>query len=204
MGFGYLWEITARRYVMKNRNRILRGIQRGDEKILREIYQDYYPMVQAYVTKNNGTEQDAGDLFHDSLIVVFQKSRQKDFNISCRFSTYLYAVCRNLWLKKLRNRKKMPLEENMPFPDNMEGIDHEGIYSEPEAQKRRIFSRCFARLSEACQKILTMSMEGSSVDQITTLMGHSTKQHTLNRKYRCKEALKKMVQNDPEYPELYT
>jgi len=160
-------------------------------------------MVQAFVSKNNGSAEDAADLFHDALVVIFEKSQKNTFAISCRFSTYLYAVCRNLWLKKLRQRKNMPLEASQHVPEQPFIEEAPGLYTDTEAQKKKIFQRCFAKLSEACQNILSLSMEGRSVDDISSEMGHSSKQHTLNRKYRCKETLKKLVKQDPDYPDLY-
>lgn len=57
------------------------------------------------VKVHSGTETDAEDLFQDGLDMMWRKVNDETFQLTSGFGTYFYAVCHNLWMKKLRRRK---------------------------------------------------------------------------------------------------
>ena len=48
---------------------ILDHISRGDESALDYLYKKYYPMMTKMVLKNNGTIEEANDVYQDALII---------------------------------------------------------------------------------------------------------------------------------------
>ena len=85
---------------------IIDGILNGSSVVLDRLYQLYFPMVVKLVTRNNGTEDDAKDIFQEALMVLYDKIQRKDLTLSSSFKTYLYAVCKNLWLKSLYKKDR--------------------------------------------------------------------------------------------------
>src|SRR5512145_981103 len=164
-------------------NELFQGLIAHDESVLKEYYVLYFHNVRRYVLSNSGSEEDARDLFQDVLMVLFQKSRNKSFMLSCSLGTFVYSVSRRLWLKELTRRRKV----------SHESLDHEDfvdldsdIEMISDKNERMVFYRiCFERLSEACRKVLALSAEGFSVAEITLLMGYTSEQYTRNRRYRC-------------------
>ncbi len=59
-------------------------------------------MVNRFVTNNNGTTNDAQDIFQDVMLVFVEKVRQDDFHLTASAKTYLMAITKHLWLKKRR------------------------------------------------------------------------------------------------------
>src|SRR5438105_3491460 len=71
----------------------------------------YFPVIKKLVLKNNGTKQDAEDIYQEALIILMRKSREANFMLTCSVNTYLYSVCRFLWNDRLKARnKKMVVE----------------------------------------------------------------------------------------------
>ncbi len=124
---------------------ILEKISRGDEKALEYLYRKYYRMMTNVVIKNNGSEQEAKDIYQDALIVFWQKVISNQLTLTSKISTYLYSVCLNLWRKELDRKSRLSHEEH----DSAE-------YMNDEAEERKVIIHdCINQLGDTCQKILT-------------------------------------------------
>lgn len=166
---------------------LLKGLVTRDEKMLRVFYAKYFEMVRCYIRDNNGNEEDARDIFQDTLLVLFQKARKETIQLTCSLGTYLYSISRYLWLKELARRRWIT-----PNPVDLdECVDATADISQISEQNERIFlyRLHFERLSKDCQQVLSLFMEGRSIAEITLLMGYSSEQYTRNRRYRCKCSL---------------
>jgi RNA polymerase sigma factor (sigma-70 family) len=177
---------------------IIEGLRLRSDYIIKYIYQELFPMILYLVTKNNGSEEDAEDIFQDSLIVVFKKIKANELDLTCSFRTYIYSVSRNLWLQKLSKQKQFSRE----FSDVETYITmSDYILSEKkqdEIEKFRLYQQHFLTLGDDCQKVLMLFMKKVSLRDIATEMGFKTEKYAKTRKYLCKEELKKRIINDPK------
>lgn len=177
---------------------ILEGLRLRSDYIIKYIYQELFPMILFLVTKNNGSEEDAEDIFQDSLLIVFKKIKANELELSCSFRTYIYSVSRNLWLQKLSKRKQYTSE----FSDIESYITMpEYALSEKnqeELEKFRLYQQHFLSLSNDCQKVLMLFMKKIPLREIAVEMGYKTEKYAKTRKYLCKEELKKRIINDPK------
>jgi len=166
---------------------LLVGIARKDSHVLKYLYQEYFGSARQLVLRNNGSEDDARDIFQEVLLVIFRKVKQKDFALTCTLGTYLYSISKILWLKELNRRKRRP--ENITNTE--EYIDPDGdVEALSEYNERMlIYRKYFDQLSADCKRVLTLFMEGNSISEITRIMGYNSEQHTKNRRYRCKQSL---------------
>jgi RNA polymerase sigma factor (sigma-70 family) len=166
---------------------LLKGLLARDEKILRVYYVKYFEMVRCFIRNNNGSEEDARDIFQDTLLVLFQKVRKETIQLTCSLGTYLYSISRYLWLKELARRRWIA---HNPV-DLDEFFDATADIGQISEQNERLFlyRLHFDKLSEDCQQVLNLFMEGHSIAEITLLMGYSSEQYTRNRRYRCKSSL---------------
>jgi RNA polymerase sigma factor (sigma-70 family) len=173
---------------------LIQGLISREEIILREYYALYFQQVRRLVLTNNGTDEDARDLFQDVLMVLFQKARDENFILTCALGTFLYSVSRFLWLKELNRRKRISnkLVDHEDFVDADADIDMIN-----EKNERMVFYRkYYEKLSESCRKVLSLFAEGYSIAEITTVMGYKSDQHTRNRRYRCKLSLINSIKNE--------
>ena len=170
---------------------LLNGLVARDEKVLREYYELYYQSTRRFVLNNIGNEEDARDLFQDTLVVLYQKIRKEPFKLTCSLGTYLYSISRHLWLKELSRKKRLihKTVDNENFIDTDSDVDQISEYNE----RLIMFRSFFDKLTADCRKVLSLFMEGHSIAEITLLMGYSSDQHTRNRRYRCKTSLIKSI-----------
>jgi RNA polymerase sigma factor (sigma-70 family) len=146
---------------------------------------------------NGGTQEDAKDVFQESVIVIFKQISNNSFEIKTGFEAYLYGVSRLVWLKMLRNRAThdrsiLQIEE----PESSYLPSESMVEEELEL---RLFRKHFLKLGAECQRMLRLISEGTSYEEIAVLMGYKSEKIVRNKKYKCKEALMEMIKEDPEY-----
>ncbi len=57
------------------------------------------------VSQKGGSLEDSKDIFQDGLMIMLEKIDNKDFVLTCKFKTFLYSVCENLWKMVLVKRQ---------------------------------------------------------------------------------------------------
>ncbi len=177
----------------------LRGIREGSPEVIRQFYSKYFGSILQYITQNNGTPDDAKDVFQDAIMVIFQKAKTPDFQLQYSIHTYLYTICRNTWLKKIRNKSDRwgTLPEDLVLKDE-NAFEEEILWRD----KERLYREKFKELGEACQKVLTLFLKGISMTDIAETMGFSSVGYAKKRKYKCKNQLMKLIQSDQRYVNL--
>lgn len=181
-------------------NDLIKGIRNHETTILHHVYEYYYPVIEGYITHNQGSREQARDIFQDAMIIIYKRIRANELELSCKFGTYLYAICKNIWMqerKKFLQRadklRHQPLEVHDPGPAD-----------DPLLQNHLsgLFNKHFDALSKDCQKILSMYFNNFSVEDIRAAMNYKDLHHTADRKYRCKKSLIKRIVNDPLFKRL--
>ena len=85
---------------------LLKGLARNDRAATTTLYRDHYGMIQTLVLNNNGTVDDARDVFQEAMVVLYEKVKAGGFELSCQLKTYIYSICRRLWLKRLSQKQR--------------------------------------------------------------------------------------------------
>jgi len=55
---------------------VFRAIGNNDKAAIESVYSENYALIQHFVISNNGTEDDARDIFQEAMMVLYEKSRQ--------------------------------------------------------------------------------------------------------------------------------
>lgn len=179
---------------------ILEGLKTSDSNVLEYVYKKYFPIVRFFVIKNSGTDEDAKDIFQEAIILIYKRLKDGSLDLSCAFKTYLYSVCRLLWLRQLEKRKirNEVVADNQLFVQLDDGT--EGRLEEQE--QFRIYQKHFQLLHKDCQEILQLFLKKVPLKEIAQKMSIKSDKYLKKRKYECKEALIKRIQNDPDYKRL--
>jgi DNA-directed RNA polymerase specialized sigma24 family protein len=97
---------------------LIAELRKKNEAALKQLYQENYVMILKLVVNNSGTEQEAKDVYQEAIIHFYERLSQQDFELTCKVKTYLYAVCRKLWLQRLAHRNKfLRIEEGERVAD---------------------------------------------------------------------------------------
>lgn len=170
---------------------LLHGLAANDDKSLEIIYLENFPMIAKMVLQNNGSEDDAKDIFQEAMIVLYEKVREGGFVLSSRLKTFLYAVCRRLWLKKLQGSAL-----NGPIYEELEETTaaEEALEAHMERdQQFRQMEEAMGKIGEPCKTILEdYYIHRKSMQEIAESFGYTNAENAKNQKYKCLMRLKKL------------
>jgi RNA polymerase sigma factor (sigma-70 family) len=183
---------------------LLNGILRNDTIVLQYIYKNFYSRINFFIKKNNGDDDDANDVFQEAIIIIYRKLKANDLVLAddCTFETYLYSVCRYLWLKQLEKRKieKENIKDNHEYSED---IYDDGLEKVADLNERyRLYQKHFINLGKDCQKILQMYFDKVPLKNISQIMGFKSEKYAKKRKFKCKEYLIKSIKQDLEYNKI--
>jgi len=162
-------------------------------RALEELYISYYPIIKNYINKNSGNDIEAEDIFQDAVIVLYTKVRQEDFELSCALKTFIYSICRNLWLNRLKTKGKiLSLSEDFKETE-IQAEDLEIL--DPNTKHKKIRA-LFDHIDEKCKNVLyNFYFHRMSMQAIANDMGFANAQVAKNKKSRCLKKLKNLVFN---------
>lgn len=168
--------------------------ERERNDLLKEVYMKYFPIIESYVINNSGTPAEAADVFQDAIIVFYEKIRNKELKMSSTIKTFLYALSKNIWLNKIRRRKKMTLKHE--FDENITDLNIKHLEVIEFSERNEILNKLINNLGPRCKEILTYYYyDRLSMKKISSNMGFSNEQGAKNKKSKCLKKLKIVVKN---------
>lgn len=182
---------------------ILKGILRHDNLILQYIYKQYYYNINYFIRKNQGSEDDASDIFQEAIIIIYRKIKENDLVFEkSSFKGYLFSVCRLLWLKQLEKRRveKEKLNDSLPYQEDLYDDNLNEIVIKNE--RYGLYQKHFGALSTDCQKLLQLFFEKVSLKEIAMMMGYKSEKYAKKRKFKCKELLISRIKQDAEFKKI--
>ena len=181
-------------------NQYIEGLRLSDNAVIRTIYKKFYPAIMRMVLNNNGTEQEAKDVFQESILVLYHHVQKQNFILSCALQTYLYSVAKRLWLKQLSKKSgTLKLDERFYEGDDFADSETEvSVYEEREQNLSRM-NESIGQLGEPCKTLLTdFYMAQLGMDEIADKFGYTNADNAKNQKYKCLQRLKKIFFLDKE------
>jgi RNA polymerase sigma factor (sigma-70 family) len=186
-----------------NNDELLWGIRKNNSLILRFIYKTYFHKIHSFVTNNKGDAEEANDIFQEAIIVIYRRLKEDNLAIiDCSFETYLFSVCRLLWLKQLQDKKESIVKNDDMHHYTDSIIDDDLTEIIQKNARYKLFQDHFKKMGKDCQKILQLFFEKVSINQITEIMGYSSDSYTKKRKHQCKEYLVRNIKQDSEFKKL--
>lgn len=170
---------------------LLKGLAQNDKNSIESIYRENYAAIQSFVLNNNGTVDDARDIFQEAMIVLYQKSGLPTFSLNCQIRTFLYSICRRLWLKRLHYAGKFSaqldnLEDTVPVEEELE--DHER-----KNDDYLLMEQAMSKIGEPCKSLLdAYYMDKKNMHDIATEFGYTNADNAKTQKYKCLVRLKKL------------
>jgi RNA polymerase sigma factor (sigma-70 family) len=184
--------------------KLLEGLKEKRTDCIRYMYREYFPLIRSIVFKNSGTIQDVEDIFQDGLIVLYQKARNGDLQLSCSLKTFFFSVCQNLWFARLDRKWRLLYQDNIIHEPSVPYEPEDGGREEETIVKTRICQMHFLSLPEDCQRVLKLFIDRVPLKVIADLMGFKNESYAKTRKYMCKKMLRKRILRDPECCKLFT
>ena len=170
---------------------LLKGLAQSDKASVEAIYRDNYAIIQSFILNNNGSVDDARDIFQEAMVVLYEKSRDTTFSLNCQIRTYVYSICRRLWLKRLQQLSKFgtqveSLEEIVPVEEEVE--EHEKKNTD-----FLLMENAMGKIGEPCKSLLdAYYLQKKSMQGIAAEFGYTNADNAKTQKYKCLLRLKKL------------
>ncbi|HUX57663.1 MAG TPA: sigma-70 family RNA polymerase sigma factor [Bacteroidales bacterium] len=179
-------------------NEIIECLKSRQSYVVRYLSERYMPMIRLMVYQLGGSLEDAKDIFQDGLIIMLEKIDNEDFVLTCKFKTFLYCVCENLWKAVLEKRKAAANYFSRREIDNNEK-DFTEI--QDNALYENIFYEVFETLDPASQKLLKLYWDEMSAKEIADTLG-LTYGYVRKKKCEVQAELVNKVKNHPDYKQI--
>ena len=170
---------------------IVLGILNNSEIVLKRLYITYFPMILQLIINNNGNEDDAKDIYQEAIIVLYNKIKSGEFELSSKLKTYIYSVCRRLWLKRLSQMNRYggdirDFEDHLPVEEELDK------HNDRDIQFNKMES-ALQLLGEPCKTIMEdFYIHNRSMQDICERFGYTNADNAKTQKYKCLQRLKKL------------
>jgi RNA polymerase sigma factor (sigma-70 family) len=170
---------------------LLKGLAFNNKQAIETIYRENFAVIQAFIINNNGSADDARDIFQEAMIVLFEKSRSDSFELSSQLKTYIYSVCRRLWLKKLNQNQRYSgqienMEETIPVEEDLES-------HEKRNTDFTLMENAMSKIGEPCKSLLdAYYIQKKHMQEIAADFGYTNADNAKTQKYKCLMRLKKL------------
>ncbi len=139
----------------------IEALKQQDAKLIEEIYAKYSGLIRNHVVNNSGTVSDAKDVFQEALVALYHKAEQ-GFVLESSFKAYFTAMCRYIWLDRIRDKKRKK-EKEVSFREvtnstDLGEVSEELISSMLKEQQFQLFREKFAELPPHCREIIGVSL----------------------------------------------
>lgn len=164
------------------------------QEAMLSLYQLMYDKVRLYIEKNNGTAEEAKDVFQDSLLALFKHARNKRLGPEVNLKAYFFTICKNHWLKELQKKKRTvqlsPKHEQFSSVDPREA----GMMTEEHNQ---LVDQLISKVGQSCYTILKYYYyERRRMKEIAQLMQLSSEQAAKDKKASCMKKLRALVRTN--------
>lgn len=173
-----------------NQKTLLQGLAHNDKKAIETIYKENFNLIQALIINNNGSAEDAKDIFQEAMIVLYQKVQSGSFELNCQIKTFVYSVCRRLWLKRLMQQSRYSLYENT---EDLVVVDADMDDHEKRDAEFTMMEKAMAGLGQPCKSLLeAFYMQKKGMQEIAGSFGYTNAENAKTQKYKCLMRLKKL------------
>lgn len=154
---------------------------------LARLYEDVFPMVAKFVAKRGGSFDDAKDVFHDALVILYEKQVEEVLPQEIEVERYLVGIAKHLWLRKFReDHLKTGLDDmeiNVSLPEDYF-----------ESSNNRLI-RLLEITGRKCMELLqAFYYDKLAIVEISNSFGFSSAHSASVQKYKCIEKMREMVQ----------
>jgi len=179
---------------------IIAGILENKKEVLSFLYEYNFESLNKKIFKEGGSRKDSEDVFHDALLILFLKIKNGELQLTCSLHTFLQAIARNFWKRKVEKG----LQKNVSIDETFSVLLDETNFEEEvkHLERRKLYLKHLADMPEDCQRLIKLILDGFSLQEITDTMPYNSIEFTKTKRFRCKVMLMKKIINDPLFKDL--
>ncbi len=168
---------------------IIKQQQLSREQYFEHLYGSAFPKVAAFVSKMNGSFDDAKDIFQDALVIFFEKIEEGKVVINTSEEAYVLGIAKHLWVRKYKQDQRL-----VSFDRVESGIEIPAD-EVPDVNTLRLL-RVLETAGKKCMQLLrAVYYEKISIKNVTNRLRYRN-EHTVSvQKYKCLEKVRDTVKS---------
>lgn len=177
---------------------IIECLRNRESYVVRYLSDRYLSMICLMVMRSGGTREDAKDIFQESLMIMLEKLDDNQFALTCKFQTFLYCVCENLW-KATLTKKRVAANYFIRRVEEDQGND----FTENSDNQLRedIFRNAYDSLDPVGKTILKLYWDELSPREIADRLGY-TDGYVRKKKCEAQAELTEKVKRHPDFARI--
>jgi RNA polymerase sigma factor (sigma-70 family) len=159
------------------------------EPAILQLYKDHAEITRSFIKGKGGTEQDADDIFQETVVSFIDSVQKSKFRQESGIRTFLISISKNLWYNEIRRRQRAGNRERLFEADrDQEDSGVNEIIQDRELKKQ--LNQLLQDLGDSCRKILELFYyENLSMKEIVLHLHYENEQVVRNKKYKCLQQL---------------
>jgi|UPI000591AABE RNA polymerase sigma factor (sigma-70 family) len=161
------------------------------EEAFRQLYDCCYPQVLRLVKLHGGQAAEARDVFHDALIILYEKHLSGQLDFSGSPTAYLVGIAKHLWRRQSGKRGRQ-----IPFSHFERGLEAYAvpIADQPEKPRLRLF-KFLTVAGRRCLDILqAFYYQQTPLPKIAEEFGFSNTRSATVQKHKCLKKIQTAIQ----------
>ena len=177
-------------------NKLVRSLANGEQAAFQLVYKNCFTIVTRSLQNMSAELFEAEDIYHASLLVLYEKAKEPSFKLECKISTFLVAVARNKWLKHLEKEKRLTQKEKdyarLHQNEKAEALFDIKRIREQEEKLKKLYT-ALDELGSPCKELIrAFYIEEKSMKELAELFNYTNADNAKNQKHKCLKRLKKI------------
>jgi RNA polymerase sigma factor (sigma-70 family) len=166
-------------------------------KAIEYIYKANFEVLSVHIQQNQGSRQDAEDIFQEVIIAFIELVQKDKFRGESSIKTFLFSINKNMWLNELKRRNRAAVREQK-FETTKELADTDSsVYIACREARMQVIA-VMDKLGDVCKKILlAFYYENQPMKEIVQTMSYENEQVVRNKKHKCLKSLEQLLTGNP-------
>ena len=134
-----------------NDTELIQHLHNEHEEAFRQMYYRYFKNAKYFVIQNSGQSADAEDVFQEALFQLVTQIRKDGFAIHTSLQAFLNILVRNIWFKKIRDKKEWSTDTAVETEDDSHDLE---LKVQQDGQLQMLEDILHKELKEDCREIL--------------------------------------------------
>lgn len=162
-------------------------IPEAREQLFTELYEVAFPKVAKFVANRGGSFEDARDIFHDALVILYERMTNNKVELKTSQEFYLIGISKHLWIRKFKDEQRKTdlgeMENAIAIPEDFYDTTENRLTSLLELTGKK------------CMELLrAFYYDNLPLQHIKSAFGFSTVHSASAQKFKCIEKIRTTVQ----------
>ena len=175
---------------------IITAIKSGQaDQVLQFLYDTTQIKTRAYILKNNGSEDEAQDIFQDAVLSFYRYVLAGKFDDGKSVDGFIFTISKNLWVNRVKQKSRMVRGDQ--GLENTSIIEDDYLVRTIDEERAQKIQTLLAELGEKCKDLLTYTIfYKMRMDEVAEKMGFSGANAAKTRNYKCKQKLIQLLKDN--------